>query len=132
MYGSSTNAGSNPAGLVAGLIIGIIAIVAMWKVFTKAGKPGWASIIPFYNTYTLLKVVGRSGWWLILFFIPIVNIVIAIIVAQDLAKSFGRSGVFGFFGLFLFSIIGYLMLAFGDSQYIGPGGQSTATPAPAV
>ena len=65
--------------------------MAGWKVFTKAGQPGWAILIPFYNTYVLLKIVGRPGWWLVLMFIPLVNIVIAIIVAIDLAKSFGKS-----------------------------------------
>lgn len=48
-------------------------IIAMWRIFTKAGQPGWAAIIPFYNIYVLMKVVGRPGWWLILFLIPLVN-----------------------------------------------------------
>ncbi|PRY43901.1 DUF5684 domain-containing protein [Umezawaea tangerina] len=105
---------------IVGGLFGILAIVALWKIFTKAGKPGWAAIIPFYNIYTMLKVAGRPGWWLILYIIPIVNIIISIVVAIDLAKSFGKSGVFGFFGLWMFSIIGYLMLAFGNANYHGP------------
>jgi hypothetical protein len=64
------------------LALSIFVIASFWKVFTKAGQPGWAAIVPFYNTYVLLKVVGRPGWWLVLFFIPIANIVIAIIVAS--------------------------------------------------
>ncbi|WP_410599547.1 DUF5684 domain-containing protein [Amycolatopsis sp. lyj-90] len=103
-----------------GLIFAVLMIIALWKVFTKAGRPGWAAIIPFYNAYTLLKVAGRSGWWLILLLIPVVNIVIAIIVSIDVAKAFGKSGVFGFFGLFLFSIIGYLIIGFGQARYTAP------------
>lgn len=103
-----------------GLVIGIILIIAMWRVFTKAGRHGWAAIIPFYGTYTLLKVAGRPGWWLILFFIPIVNLIITIIVSLDVAKAFGKGGAFGFFGLFLFSFIGYPILGFGQARYLGP------------
>ncbi|MFJ1760081.1 DUF5684 domain-containing protein [Amycolatopsis sp. NPDC088138] len=107
-------------GFGSGLVFAIITIIALWKVFTKAGRPGWAAIIPIYNVYVLLKIAGRSGWWLLLLLIPLVNLVVAIIVSIDVAKAFGKSGVFGFFGLFLFSIIGYLILAFGGARYTGP------------
>jgi hypothetical protein len=110
-----------------GLIAEVFSIIAFWKVFTKAGRPGWAAIIPLYNVYTLLKVAGRPGWWLILYFIPIVNLVISIVVAIDVAKAFGKSAAFGFFGLWLFSIIGYLILGFGEATYHG-GGASTGGP----
>jgi hypothetical protein len=119
--------GASVFGIVVACIFAIVMIAAMWKIFTKAGYPGWAAIIPFYNTYILLKIVGRPGWWLILMFIPLVNIVIAIIVAIDLAKSFGKSGVFAFFGLILFSFIGYCILGFGNARYVGP---AAAGPAP--
>lgn len=123
-YDTPTPSGGSIAGLfiggIIGLVIGLFLIVAMWRVFSKAGRPGWAAIIPFYNTYTLLKVAGRPGWWLILFFIPIVDIVILIIVALDVAKSFGKGGAFGFFGLVLFPFIGYPILGFGSAQYVGP------------
>jgi hypothetical protein len=102
------------------LIVLIVVIAAIWKVFTKAGRPGWAAIVPFYSAYVLLKIVGRPGWWLVLMFIPLVNIVIGIIVAIDLAKSFGKGGLFGFFGLIVFSIIGYCILGFGSARYLGP------------
>ncbi|WP_020658454.1 DUF5684 domain-containing protein [Amycolatopsis benzoatilytica] len=103
-----------------GLVFTVLVIVAMWKVFAKAGRPGWAAIIPIYNVYTLLKVAGRSGWWLLLLLIPIVNLVVAIIVSLDIARAFGKSGAFGFFGLFLFSVIGYLILGFGGARYTAP------------
>lgn len=102
------------------MAICVIYLIAFWKIFVKAGRPGWAAIIPFYNMYVLLKIVGRPGWWLILFFIPIVNVVISIIVSLNLAKSFKRSEAFGIILLWLFSFIGYLMLGFGKSTYAGP------------
>ena len=102
-----------------GLAFGVVAIIATWRVFTKAGQPGWAAIVPFYNTYVLLKVVGRPGWWLVLYFIPLVNLVILIIVAIDLAKAFGKGGGFAAV-LILFSFIGLCILGFGDSRYVGP------------
>ena len=104
-----------------GLIFAILAIVGLWKVFSKAGKPGWAAIIPIYNIYVLLKVVGRSGWWLLLLLIPFVNIIIWIIVCIDLAKSFGKSTfVWGIILLFFLNAIGYILLGFGDAKYLGP------------
>ena len=101
------------------LVVAVVALVAIWKVFSKAGQPGWAAIIPFYNIYTLCKVAGRPGWWLILFLIPFVNIIVSLVVAIDVAKGFGKSPAFGVIGLWLFSIIGFLMLAFGSSKYVG-------------
>jgi hypothetical protein len=98
------------------LVVFVVMIVACWKVFTKAGQPGWASIIPFYNIYVLLTIVGRPGWWLLLFFIPIVNLVIGIIVTIDLATRFGKGGGYAA-GLILLPIVFYPMLAFGSAAY---------------
>ncbi len=94
-------------------------IIGMWKVFSKAGQPGWAAIIPIFNVYVLCKIGGRPGWWLILFFIPIVNLVISAIVSIDVAKSFGRSALFGI-GLWLLGFIFYPILGFGSAEYVGP------------
>lgn len=102
------------------LAIAVVCIMGYWKVFVKAGQPGWAILIPFYNIYVLLKIAGRPGWWLLLCLIPIVNIGIAIVVAIDIAKSFGQSTVFGVVLLFLLSVIGYLILGFGNYRYLGP------------
>ncbi|UCF98315.1 MAG: hypothetical protein JSV89_01985 [Spirochaetaceae bacterium] len=99
------------------LILYALTIIAGWKVFVKAGKPGWAIIIPIYNIVVLCQVAGKPGWWVILYLIPIVNIVIAIIVAVNLAKAFGKSGAFGFFLLFLFYIIGWFILGYGKAEY---------------
>lgn len=101
------------------LIVFIIA--SEWKVFEKAGQPGWAVLIPFYNFYILLKIVGKPEWWLLLLFVPIVNIVIGIYVVHLLSKSFGQG--LGFtLGLIILSFIFYPILGFGDAEYIGPAG----------
>jgi len=97
-----------------------VALVAGWKVFEKAGQPGWAVIVPIFNIYIILKIVGRPAWWLLLYFIPVVNIVIAAIISMDMAKSFGQSAAFGIVMLFLLCGIGYLILAFGSAKYLGP------------
>jgi hypothetical protein len=116
----------NPMGMIGsvfgsllGFALGIVELVAMWKVFTKANQPGWAVLIPIYNLYVLLEIVGRPWWWLLLFLIPGVNVIIAIILMFDLAKSFGKGAGFGL-GLLLLNFIFILILAFGDAQYVGP------------
>lgn len=94
-------------------------LVGAWKVFEKAGKPGWAAIIPIYNAIVLLEIVGRPIWWIILLLIPCVNIIISLIISIDLAKSFGKSEVFGV-GLWLLGFIFIPMLGFGSDRYVGP------------
>jgi len=106
--------------MIVWLVILVVLIIGLWKVFEKAGQPGWACIVPIYNVYILLKIVGKPGWWLVLYFIPFVNFVVAIIVAISLAKAFGRSPAFGVFLLFFLSMIGYLILGFGNDRYLGP------------
>lgn len=101
------------------LAVAVIAIIAMWKIFAKAGKPGWAAIIPIYNIIIMLEIIGRPWWWLLLMFIPFVNIVISVVVAIDLGKAFGKDPVFSVILLWFFSIIGYLILGFGKDKYVG-------------
>ncbi len=96
----------------------VLVIASMWKVFTKAGQKGWLALIPILNFYVLIKIVGRESWWIILYFIPCVNIVVMIIVSMDLAKVFGRSAAYGL-GLAFLPFIFYPMLAFGDATYEG-------------
>ena len=105
--------------LVVQLAIIIFLIASIWKVFTKAGQPGWASIIPIYNIIVMLQIVGRPWWWILLLLIPIVNLVIFIIISIDMAKSFGKGAGFGI-GLFLLGIIFYPILGFGSATYQGP------------
>lgn len=97
-----------------------LVIIGGWKMFEKAGQPGWAILIPIYNFYIMLKIAGRPGWWLLLCFLPLVNLVIVIVVSIDLAKSFGQSALFGFFLLFLLAGIGHIILGLGNYRYLGP------------
>ena len=108
----------------------IVGIVALWKVFQKAGEPGWAAIIPIYNMYVLLKIAGRPGWWLLLLLVPFVNLIVYVVLSLDIAKNFGKSQLFGIVGLWLFSFIGYLILGFGDAKYVGGGTPSAGSAAP--
>jgi hypothetical protein len=106
------------------LIVLVICLAGWWKLFVKAGYPGWACLVPFYNAYIMMKIAGRPGWWLLLLIIPLVNIVISLVVAMDIAKAFGQSGAFGFFLNFLLGGIGYLILGFGNYRYLGPQTQA--------
>ena len=101
-------------------------IVGMWKVFSKAGQPGWAVLIPIYNIYVLCKIAGRPGWWCLLYAVPIVSMIIAILVSLDVAKQFGKGAGFGL-GLAFLGPIFYPILGFGDATY----GYDTPPPVPA-
>ncbi|MDC0268494.1 DUF5684 domain-containing protein, partial [Akkermansiaceae bacterium] len=96
----------------------ILVIASIWKIFTKAGKPGWASIIPIYNVIVLLEIIGKPVWWIVLFLIPFVNIIISIIATNEVSKSFGR-GAGTTVGLIFLPFIFYPVLAFGSAQYQG-------------
>jgi Family of unknown function (DUF5684) len=108
------------------LALVVVLIAGGWKTFEKAGQPGWAILIPFYNVYIMLKIAGRPGWWLLLYLIPLVNLAILVVVAMDVAKSFGQSAAWGFFLLFLLCGIGYLILGFGSARYLGPSANPQA------
>lgn len=94
----------------------IFQLAAWWKMFEKAGQPGWAAIVPIYNFYVWMKVGGKPGWWLILLLIPLVNLIIMIVVSVAIANNFGKGTLFGL-GLFLLGFIFYPILGFGDAQY---------------
>jgi len=113
------------AMMIPALITSVITIVGMWKVFEKAGKPGWASIIPIYNAIVFLEIIGKPVWWLVLFIIPCVNFVFVIWALNLLSKSFGQ-GVGFTIGLFLLYFIFFPILGFGNYQYIGPAGAGFA------
>ena len=99
-------------------LFSVISIISMWRIFKKAGQPGWAAIIPFYNIIVWLKIISKPAWWLILLFIPFINIVILIWMINLLAKKFERK--IGFtFGLIFLSVFFYPILAFKDYKYVG-------------
>lgn len=106
-------------GLLFGLAAAAFYIYVAWKIFEKAGKPGWAAIIPIYNVIVVLEIVGRPIWWVLLYFIPGVSFIISIIVAIDVSKSFGHGTLYGF-GLAFLSFIFWPILAFGSDTYRGP------------
>ncbi|WP_459194916.1 DUF5684 domain-containing protein [Halosimplex sp. J119] len=101
------------------MLISLVSLAGMWKVFTKAGQPGWAAIIPIYNTYILVcEIADRDVVWLLLsLFIPFA----AIIPFIDIAKAFGKSTGYGL-GLFFLSFIFFPLLGFGDARYRGASG----------
>ena len=126
MNDSSGDAVATGLGLVGSLVwlaIIIVVIVAMWKVFTKAGQPGWGILIPIYNAYLLCKIAGKPGWWVLLMFIPLVNIVVAILVSIGVAANFGKGSGFGI-GLAFLGLIFYPILAYSDASYGPPAIQS--------
>ena len=98
------------------LLVVVLVIVSMWKVFVKAGQPGWAAIVPIYNAYVFLKIAGKPGWWLIMLFIPVLNLVFGIMALAAFAKKFGKGGGF-VVGLIFLPVVFYPILAFGDAQY---------------
>ncbi len=97
----------------------ILVLVGYWKIFTKAGKPGWACLIPFYSQYCQFEMAWGNGWLFLLTLIPCVNFVVMIIYSIKLAKAFGQGTGFGL-GLFFLAPIFALILGFGNAQYIGP------------
>ena len=107
----------------------ILMIASGWQLFTKAGKPGWAVLIPVYNLILLLEIVGKPVWWVLLMFFPFVNLIVFIWMVNLLAKSFGKTELYTI-GMVLLPFIFYPLLAFGDSQYRGPAGSGvTLSPA---
>ncbi|HYG80737.1 MAG TPA: DUF5684 domain-containing protein [Pyrinomonadaceae bacterium] len=96
----------------------ILVIAGIWKVFTKAGEPGWASIVPIYNVIVLLRIADKPWWWIFLLLIPLVNIVISILVSIEVANNFGKGAGFGL-GLAFLGFIFYPILGFGSARYIG-------------
>jgi Family of unknown function (DUF5684) len=124
---SAAAAGGGAFGTIISLIIAVIAIVALWKIFVKAGEPGWAGIIPLYNTWTLVKIAGLNPWLFLLMLVPVVNVVFAIYVMIKIGEAFDKSIGWSIIFLVILSFIGMLMLGFGSATYHKP-----ATPGLAV
>ena len=105
----------------------VISVIANWKIFSKAGKPGWACLVPVYANVVQFQIVGLNPWLLLLFIVPVVNFVaipvLSIMLVFRLAKSFGKDIGWGF-GLLFLPFIFNLILAFGSSEYVGPNGQA--------
>lgn len=114
---------ASPIGLAMGsgmivmwLLIMAVIIAALWKVFVKAGEPGWAAIVPIYNFIVMIKIAGKPLWWIVLMFIPFVNFVVGILITVSLAHNFGKRAGFAA-GLLFLPFIFYPILAWGDATY---------------
>ena len=125
--GMAALAGMMMTIFVIAMVIALFMIICFWKIFTKAGKPGWAAIIPIYNTIVMLEIAGKPIWWIILMFIPFVNLIMLIILMIALAKSYGQGAGFAI-GMIFLPIIFFPILAFGSSTYIGPDGGMPSEP----
>ena len=118
-YPQSGVGGIGVVALIIYLVFLLLLAVAAWKVFTKAGKPGWAAIVPIYNYIVLCEIIGKPTWWFLLMICPCVNFIFLIWALNLLSKSFGKSEGFTV-GLVLLHPIFLLILGFGDAVYLGP------------
>ncbi len=119
-YGRGYNSGATAGTgifILFYLLIAVLMLVSMWKIFVKAGKAGWASLIPFYNIIVMLEIGKLPLWYIFLMFIPVANFIIGIVVMAKMAKAFGKGIVF-VLGMFFLPFIFYPILAFGESEYI--------------
>lgn len=103
------------------LAIVVFIYVSYWRIYEKAGKPGWACLIPFYNVIVLLEIIGKPWWWIFLLLIPVANIIFAVLMTHYLSKSFAQSDGFTV-GLVFLPFIFYPILGYGEAEYIGPAG----------
>lgn len=97
-------------------VVIVLMIAGMWKVFEKAGQPGWGAIIPIYNVYLLILIAGKPAWWLILYLIPFANLIALILVTVGVARNFGQSDGFAV-GMIFLPFIFYPILGFGSATY---------------
>ena len=131
------------------IAIYVVTVIGLWKMYVKAGRPGWAAIIPIYNWWVWVEIIGRPRWWfwalvasVLLSWIPVVGIILSILMfvlylmgCLDMAKAFGRGAGTGV-GLWLVPFVFAPILGFGDAQYVGPvaaapaGGYGAAPPPP--
>ncbi|MCH7726233.1 MAG: signal peptidase I [Planctomycetes bacterium] len=105
-------------GLLFAIVFIVVVIAGMWMAFQKAGQPGWACLVPIYSQIILCQIAGKPGWWFLLFFIPIVGVIFAIIVGLATAEAYGKGVGFGI-GLILLGFIFWPILGFGSAQYVG-------------
>lgn len=110
-------AGMGLTGWLIVLIVYVIIVIGYWKTFSKAGIPGILAIIPIVNAFCLLRIARMSYWFILLYLVPIANIVLAIVVALKVGRNYGHGGIFSFFLLWLFPIIGYLIIGFSSDRF---------------
>lgn len=109
-------------------IAGLVVLVATWKLFDKAGKPGWATLIPIYNVIVMLEIVRRPIWWLVMLLLPFANIVFSVMLTIDFVKAYGKSTLYGVVSIF-FPFVTYPLLAFDrNAVYTAPTGEGRVDP----
>lgn len=118
-YTTTSASADSGSGIFSTVLYIALFSASLWKLFTKAVKPSWASLIPVYNLVVLVQIVGRPVWWIVLLFIPFVNIIATILLSNDLSKSFGRGSGTTLLLIFL-PFIALPMLGFGSDKYVGP------------
>jgi hypothetical protein len=147
MSSSTSSNDSQSAAVIFAFIAFYLVIVVVFyfvfafilsRVFKKAGRPAWEAFVPIYQYWVLFEIAGKPGWWSLFFiggFIPLIGFIFSIVflvflllVSLEMAKRFNRSTAFGVIALWLFSLIGYIILAFGDSTYHAPGAPAVASP----
>ena len=101
----------------AALAISVLLATGTWYMFEKAGKPGWAMIVPIYNIIIMLEIAKKPMWYIAMFFVPIANIVFLIMMLNGISKNFGKSEGFTV-GLVFLRQIFLAILGYGDAQYI--------------
>ena len=118
-YGISGDVLFSTIVISAAILMVILCFAGLWRVFVKAGKPGWGALIPIYNYFCMFEIAWGNGLWFLLMFIPIVNTIVGMMLLIKLAESFGKGYLFGI-GLILLSPIFICILGFDSSEYIGP------------
>lgn len=117
-YDTAAAAGIGIVYFIVAIVVSVLLIIAEWKIFTKAGKPGWHSLIPFLNLYDIFEIAGYSGWMFLTLLIPCVGWIFMILMLVKLAKAFGKGTGFAI-GLIFLTNIFLLILGFGSAQYVG-------------
>jgi Family of unknown function (DUF5684) len=115
---------STLTSIITGVVAYLLFALALWPVLVKSGRHGWGAFVPFYNSYLMEELAGFNGWLAILFYIPVVNLVMGILVARGNGKAFGKGAGFSFWMLWVLPIIGYAVLGFGKATYLGDGGRT--------
>jgi len=110
--------GFSPVLIVLWVIVAVVLVIANWKIFTKAGKPGWAILVPVYNIVVMIQIIDKPMWWIVMLFIPIANIVFMIKILYNLVLKFGQPGWHVVLALFV-GVIYYPYLAFSKASYQG-------------
>ena len=102
--------------VVIGLALSLLMIISYWKLFNKAGQPGWAILIPIYPAIVMLQIAGKPIWWILLLIVPVVGIVIAIKMLAGIARNFGKGTGF-VLGMLFLPIIFWPILGLGSAEY---------------